>query len=74
MKQREYLRQLYQRFGGDQERVIRAYAAGEEEGVVSRKSNSYRLTSLQYAKQMWVDAIDKGWLTSTGETGRSEIS
>jgi hypothetical protein len=35
--QRDYMRKLVRRFGPDEERVIREYAAAEERGEVERK-------------------------------------
>lgn len=56
------MRELVRRFGHDEERVVREYAAAEARGEVERKSNSYRLTAEQYARALWNDAVKKGWI------------
>lgn len=61
--QREYMRELVRRFGPDEERIVREYAAAEARGEVHRKSNSHRLTSEQYARALWNDAVKKGWVS-----------
>lgn len=61
--QRDYMRELVRRFGADEERVVREYAAAEERGEVERRSNSHRITAEQYARALWGDAIKKGWIS-----------
>lgn len=56
------MRQLVSRFGHDEERVVREYAAAEARDEVERKSNSHHLTAEQYARALWNDAIKKGWI------------
>jgi hypothetical protein len=56
------MRELVCRFGRDEDRVVREYAAAEERGEVPRSSRQRGLTSLQYAEALWADAMNKGWL------------
>jgi len=62
MKQRDKLRELAVRHGSDRDSVVKAYAAAERSGEVQRKSNSHKITSLQYANALYNDALKKGWL------------
>lgn len=62
LSQRDFMRQLVSRFGHDEERVVREYAAAEARGEVERQSNSHRLTAEQYARALWNDAVKKGWI------------
>jgi hypothetical protein len=57
------MRELVRRFGPDEERVVREYAAAEERGEVGRRSNSHRITAEQYARALWNDAVKKGWVS-----------
>lgn len=61
--QRDYMRELVRRFGPNEERVVREYAAAEERGEVERRSNSHRITAEQYARALWNDAVKKGWIS-----------
>jgi hypothetical protein len=61
--QRDYMRELVRRFGANEERVVREYAAAEGRGEVERKSNSHRITAEQYARALWNDAVKKGWIS-----------
>ena len=63
--QRDYMRGLVRRFGVNEERVVREYAAAEERGEVERKSNSHRISAEQYARALWKDAVKKGWGSPT---------
>jgi hypothetical protein len=60
--QRDVMRELVRWFGRDEDRVVMEYAAAEERGEVQRSSRQSGLTSLQYAKALWADAMKKGWL------------
>lgn len=62
ISQRDYMRELVRRFGPDEERVVREYATAEERGEVERRSNSNGITTEQYARALWIDAIKKGWI------------
>ena len=60
--QRDMMRESYRRYGQDEERVVREYAAAEERGEVERKSNSQDHNSIQYARALWKDGVRKGWI------------
>jgi hypothetical protein len=60
--QRDLMRDLVRRFGRDVETVMREYAAAEERGEVRRDQNSQSLTSVEYARRLWSDGMNKGWL------------
>lgn len=62
LSQRDFMRRLVSRFGHDEERMVREYAAAEVRGEMERKSNSHRLTAEQYARALWNDAVKKGWI------------
>jgi hypothetical protein len=66
LSQREVIRDLVARFGMNQERVIREYAAAERRGEVERKSNKHHLGSETYARALWADAVRKGWIGGEG--------
>lgn len=61
--QRAVMRELFAKFGGDAERVIREYAAAERRGEVPRKRNTYGLTPEGYARALFADGEKKGWLS-----------
>lgn len=61
-KQREYMAKLVERYGMDEERVVREYASAEERGEVERKSNTHGWTANQYARALWRDGVRKGWI------------
>lgn len=63
ISQRDYMRELVRRFGPNEDRVVREYAAAEERGEVERKSNSHTITAEQYARALWNDAVKKGWIS-----------
>jgi hypothetical protein len=60
--QRDKMRELVQRFGRDEDRVVREYAAAERRGDVQRTRNVSGLTPEEYARALWADAMKKGWL------------
>jgi len=62
LSEQDFMRGLVRRFGLDEERVVREYAAAEERGEVERKSNSHKITAEQYARALWNDAVNKGWI------------
>jgi hypothetical protein len=62
VSQRDMLRSLVGRFGSDETRLIREYAAAENRGEVRRHRNAYGLTPEQYAARLIADARKKGWL------------
>ncbi len=47
----------------DRERLCRAYAQAEEEGLqLVRRSNANKLSAYDYAKRLLDDGVRKGWL------------
>ena len=60
--QRDVMRDLYRRFGGDQDRVVAAYAAAERRGDVDRASNVRHMEPEEYAERLYLDGIAKGWI------------
>jgi len=60
--QRDKMRSLYDALGGDEERVVAAYAASEKAGEVQRKSNDYGLNADAYARRLLADGIAKKWI------------
>jgi hypothetical protein len=61
--QRDFMRELVKKFGMDEERVIHEYAEAEKRGEITRKRNSQNYTAEQYARALWNDAIQKGWIS-----------
>jgi hypothetical protein len=57
------MRELVRKFGMDEEGVIREYAEAEKRGEITRKKNSHNVTAEQYARALWNDAVQKGWLS-----------
>jgi hypothetical protein len=56
------MRKLYQVHGGREAAVVTAYAEAEEAGAVARVRNENSVESETYAKALWRDGINKGWL------------
>lgn len=63
LSHRDFMRRLYREHRGDKDAVCRAYARGEDNGVVVRKSNAHDLSAEQYALALYNDGERKGWLT-----------
>jgi hypothetical protein len=61
--QRDVMRELVRRFGSDEDRVVRKYAAAEERGEVVRSLNERGSSALEYARRLWADGVKKGWLS-----------
>ncbi|MFT5498609.1 MAG: hypothetical protein ACI9TH_004024 [Kiritimatiellia bacterium] len=61
MKQRDKMRDLIRRFGDNREAIIAAYAAAEQRGEVTRRSNLHGISALAYAAAIYGDAIRKVW-------------
>jgi len=53
--QREYMRMLFQKFDGNESKVIAAYAQAEGDGIVLRKSKKHYDTPKKYATALWYD-------------------
>ena len=60
--QRNVMRDLHRRFGGDHDRVVAAYAAAERRGEVKRSSNVRNMTPEEYASRLYADGVAKGWI------------
>lgn len=60
--QRDVMRNLHRRFGGDHDRIVAAYAAAERSGNVKRASNVRGMEPEEYAERLYQDGIKKGWL------------
>ena len=62
MTQRDMMRQLFRRFGGDRPRVLKAYAEVERRGWVVRVHNSHDMSADEYASRLFADGIRKQWI------------
>jgi hypothetical protein len=60
--QRDVMRNLFRRFGGDHDRVVAAYAAAERAGDAKRASNVHGMTPEEYAEALYRDGVLKGWI------------
>lgn len=60
--QRDVMRDIYRRLGGDHDRVVAAYAAAERRGDVKRASDVHHMTPEQYAEALYRDGVAKGWI------------
>jgi hypothetical protein len=60
--QRDVMRNLYRRLGGDHDRVVAAYAAAERRGEVTRASNVRHMEPEEYAGRLYADGVKKGWM------------
>lgn len=59
--QRDYIIKLNNKFR-NKDKTVKAYAEGEKNGEVERKSNVNNLSPETYAEQLYNDGIKKGWL------------
>jgi hypothetical protein len=60
--QRDVMRDLHRRLGGDPERVIAEYAAAERRGEAPRTSDTRGMDPEEYARRLYRDGITKGWI------------
>ena len=60
--QRDAMRDLNRRFGGDYDKVVAAYAAAERRGEVRRTSNVHAIAPEEYARRLYADGVAKGWI------------
>ena len=60
--QREAMRELFSKYSGDKQKIVRAYAWLDENIYVPRKSNSHKFSPKYYAEALYNDGIKKGWL------------
>ncbi|MFM2199054.1 MAG: hypothetical protein RLZZ505_2486 [Verrucomicrobiota bacterium] len=56
------MRELMRVHRGSAEKIIAAYALAERAGEVIRSSNTYKITSENYATRLFNDGIKKGWI------------
>lgn len=57
MRQIDKIRDLYHKFSGDEEKVIRAYAAAERSGEVARVSNKRSFAPEEYARRLFYNTF-----------------
>lgn len=60
--QRAAMREVFSKYNGDKEKTIRAYAWLDEKGYAPRKNDTHKFTPMYYAKALYNDGINKGWL------------
>ena len=60
--QRDVMRNLYRRFGGNHAVIVAAYAAAERRGDAPRVSNVHAIEPEEYAERLYQDGVKKGWL------------
>jgi len=58
--QRDWMKEIAEELGYDQEAAIKRYAELDEQGVAPRKRRT--MPSEDYAAALWQDGIKKGWL------------
>lgn len=58
--QRDVMRELDLRFGGDHDKVVAAYVAAERRGDVKRASNTISMPPEEYAERLYRDDVRKG--------------
>ena len=63
MGQREKMKELYRKFGGNEDLVVKEYAQAEQRGEVTRDSNDHDFSPENYARRLLNDGLSKGWLT-----------
>lgn len=73
ISQRDYMRELLIRFGGDRDKVCAAYARAEQEGIVARNRNTHNMPPEDYSAALWEDGVKKGWLTVSSQTKGPDI-
>ena len=62
MKQRDLMRELFERYGDDEKIIVSEYARAEREGRVQRASDESRMTPEDYARRLFYDGKVKGWI------------
>ena len=60
--QRDAMREVFGKYNGDKNKVIRAYAWLEENSYAPRKNNTHNFGSMYYAEALYNDGVKKGWL------------
>ena len=64
--QRDVMRAIYARCGGNIDDAVNEYAASERRGEVARRSNSAGVPPEAYARALLQDGERKGWLPRSG--------
>jgi hypothetical protein len=59
-RQRELMRKLFARHGGNQVQACEEYAASVRCGIVPHKSNRNKVAPEKYAVSLWYDGTKKG--------------
>lgn len=67
MNQRDLMRELFSQHGDRAEVIVSAYARAEREGKVRRSSNERRLTPEDYARRLFYDGKNRGWIQGDGQ-------
>jgi hypothetical protein len=62
MKQRDLMRELFRRFGGDRARVVEAYAEAERRGEIERVRDAHEMSADEYASRLFADGVEKRWI------------
>jgi hypothetical protein len=60
--QRDYMRNLKNKFNNNKDHIINAYAQGERNGDVKRIKDKHNLSPENYAERLYYDGIRKNWL------------
>jgi len=62
VSQRQMMCRMWSKYGPNQAKVVKEYAAAERRGEVTRASNTTAMGSPDYAKRLLADGLAKGWL------------
>jgi hypothetical protein len=60
--QREAMREVYNKYNGNRDKVVRAYAWLDENKYAPRRNNTHNFNSIYYAEALFNDGVNKGWL------------
>ena len=60
--QRDAMKEIFKKYNGEKDDVIKTYAWMEGKGYAQRKSNLYHLSAMSYAKALYRDGIRRRWL------------
>lgn len=60
--QRDMMRKVFKKNGGNIKLIVAEYASMEKLGYVSRKSNTINISTEQYAMRLLKDGVNKGWI------------
>ena len=69
--QRDVMRDLYRVMGDMEDAVCLAYMDAEKTGQVPRPIKAIEMTPGTYARALWRDRIDKGWIRSSDRASSS---